>query len=1226
MQNNTPNNDSIYYNALPYYQDRLDLASLRDMMDSDVDAWIRALWKNQSSRVVLNVSATHLDKVRRLYFEVRNFERINGARALAMGFPILIDTNESDLVFSPLFLFQLWLEPVLGSTSQWILEPAPAVPVQPNYRLLKHLNWKYGLDLTEEANKLIHDFSASKLEEFCSGLSSKLHIAYKPFDGVEMCPGIDEIGSMSESGALSWTAVLGVYPPQDQLEFEELPKPETTFVNTPLEQPFFLPVPLNSEDLETANALNEIANNRVIVVKETLNGLHRPLVVNLVLNLLSEGKRCLVISPFSSSLVKIQEVLAHEGLFQLNYLIDDPIHDAKPLLELVRTTDSSWRKASSFDVHSYNVIRNKYHRLTHEISLHYEAGRKPIFGTYSWSEVVGLWMRESRQNTQDLLGSHLNPSEFKFVIDEYNKLGEIINQSEKLFGSVKTLNHPLAALNARIFTQMESEQAFTYVAQKVEEISQAANQLQKAIIGAITNYSQALRNKLEATYRQVAKEANHLLKTHDSFADRYGSAYLKSKNRPGRISLFLSRKMKEIAEALDVTSKLFRLFVKHFNEHRLIEFDFSSCNGGYFVACVEKEVRAFLESLRAWHKNIEEMIKDQTLRLNHKTAEPLLDPSGQIREVEEQLDQFIAELNEELLFEQVFENKTLTLPQRQKYLETIIGVLESVKLNLRDFESFYLWQRHWISLSQNARNLVGALVKVKPNDWVSTFKLWYLNQVLLRNLNENQPNGSLPFEEVTESWTTLRERLIPHVLQYWQTEQEKEFKRLKKSNSNYHKLIFGRSKDRLKTVPDLRLYFTNAFECLTAYFPLLLATPHTAKNILCSTEGHFDAIIFTDADRLPVEVATIIAGMGQHLVICGRKEELGAESSLISYAVDNEVPVVEMNGHLQSISQALFREGNDVKTPLIEVNYVGGRFDELEETNYMEAQQVVKLLNQTKPNEKRVFPSIGVIAFTRAQRHLIQTQLLKLKQENSLGSEKILQLERNGLAVYSLDELFGQQFDELIVSCAYGMVDNQGKFTRKISRLNTVENVQALKCLTTQQAKKITILHSLPGEVIKNAGFTNGEKGLEIVNLLLTLANAQKSSNKAFLQEVQAKLGLMLPRNSHQSLFLLEIKTRLSAYLDDNKMALANMPPGLHKPLFVKPKIVVQQDGFFSRMKTTFGPWEEAMQKEILKMGLELKMEWAAKWFEEPRLQERHLASFILKKLDSEQESIQKPI
>jgi len=50
------------------------------------------------------------------------------------------------------------------------------------------------------------------------------------------------------------------------------------------------------------------------------------------------------------------------------------------------------------------------------------------------------------------------------------------------------------------------------------------------------------------------------------------------------------------------------------------------------------------------------------------------------------------------------------------------------------------------------------------------------------------------------------------------------------------------------------------------------------------------------------------------------------------------------------------------------VENLEGRFHELESTNDVEAQHIIRLLNQVKQTPQRVFPSVGIVAFTKEQR------------------------------------------------------------------------------------------------------------------------------------------------------------------------------------------------------------------------------------------------------------------
>ncbi|MBK9016418.1 MAG: hypothetical protein IPM82_21405 [Saprospiraceae bacterium] len=61
------------------------------------------------------------------------------------------------------------------------------------------------------------------------------------------------------------------------------------------------------------------------------------------------------------------------------------------------------------------------------------------------------------------------------------------------------------------------------------------------------------------------------------------------------------------------------------------------------------------------------------------------------------------------------------------------------------------------------------------------------------------------------------------------------------------------------------------------------------------------------------------------------------------------------------------------------------------------------------------------------QRDLIANYLLKLKQQNVLGSEKIQQLERNGMGVFHMMSCLGSILTSSLFPALFGLVNLKGK-------------------------------------------------------------------------------------------------------------------------------------------------------------------------------------------------------
>lgn len=152
---------------------------------------------------------------------------------------------------------------------------------------------------------------------------------------------------------------------------------------------------------------------------------------------------------------------------------------------------------------------------------------------------------------------------------------------------------------------------------------------------------------------------------------------------------------------------------------------------------VRQNLTNFEKTLQHWRTSHPAFVQEGIQRLNAKGIQSDAIFYTPITELEYGLDQLIAELNTVRLYQQPFENKMLTIPKRQKYLEEIIEQLENTRLYLREYEVFYDWQRHWLLVPENGKKIIRALVKVKPNDWLQAFESWYLHHCLNLYGNSN---------------------------------------------------------------------------------------------------------------------------------------------------------------------------------------------------------------------------------------------------------------------------------------------------------------------------------------------------------------------------------------------------------------------------------------------------------------------------------------------------------
>jgi hypothetical protein len=1215
--NQSPSLYSIYHNALPYYLDRIDLCSLDEEGAAFANHWIYDLLENKLN-VQANASSLAADKLRHLYFESKNFEKTHGAKSFGFGYPLLVDTFESDLVVAPLFIWMPALEPAQGRVDSWIFKFGEGHDNLPNYQAFRFLKDKYDLDLLQKAEELAykHQLNRQRLDAFCNDIAQRLQLDIENSFETTAAPGIDEIGTFTETGAVLWSGILSLFPPQ---HFRWQPgkfKPEDVF------QPASLPVdenafvfPYQSLHPDQVSALETAARQKMTVIESGNAGRRMQTIISLIINALSEGKKCLIVSERAAALKQTQNLLAKTGLGQLHYLLDDALNDKMPMVELLRVAAGGGRPVSHSE-DDFQQRKNKYLREKAKVDAAYRSVRRKIFGNYDWTETTGLFLASNRIEGKELLASQLNGQDFEFSIREYEQLKQGVSTCKPLFEQVKTLTHPLSNLNDHIFRSYADTDGLLHVQSQLKTFLGKASQLQHHYIAKADSYAAALSAHYREHYDSLASQLNALKDKMAEYGDGFGSAFLEAGS--GRLSLsnLFSSKKKRVQQAREDVARRYQELVGNFTGRQYFDFQFQPCKDGFHVPKTLANIRAFDAALAGWNSKLENIVQEEVLRLNSKTAHPALDQKEQITELEYSLDVLLEELNEAKLYQKPFENKTLTILQRQKYLEGVIEQMESTQLNLRDFENFYNWQSNWLTLSPLNQKVVKALVKVKAGNWLSAFESWYFNFLLNREMSAALPTDEGLCKNSAAAWHELKPLLLNQVLARWQNEQVKALKNLKRQDKNAYRLIFEKQGQKEAAEKTLGAIFDLGHDAITTFLPVLFVTPNVAANTLPEKEGYFDLVIFEEANQFPVEPASAIAKLGKQVVICGSNDSYGSETSLLQYALENEVPAVLLHD-----AQETTAGENMEELPVQEflVENLEGRFHELEGTNDIEAQHVIRLLNQVKQTPQRIYPSVGIVTLTVEQRDLISYYLLKLKQQNAAGSEKIMQLERNGMGVFFIDELYGQEFDQIIVSGALGVVNLKGALTKKMVFLNTQEGVSRMRMLARKHAQSIHIVHSLPDEQVEKYLAKPSEEGAWLFASLIKLGEALKNNNRELTQTLIRNLGWNRPAKTVKSVFAQELRIALQPYLAADRLAGNQRMYGLPLPLTIQPAtagdapIIVHPDGFFAQAPHTFAAWEEDQRAKFVKAGIQAIPVWSLNWLKNPTQEARLLASKIIK-------------
>ena len=874
----------------------------------------------------------------------------------------------------------------------------------------------------------------------------------------------------------------------------------------------------------------------------------------------------------------------------------------------------------------FRLLIGRLEREHKKLIASYHSVKKATFGPLNWTETVGTFLHSNRLEGKELLNSQLSPGDFNFNFEEFEVLSEAIKKTFPLFQKTYTLKHPLQSLNAAIFLHKEKDEGQTFISQLLKQFRMKASRLQHRYINKLNTYVDQLTNHYEQFYQDLALKLEHLQEKLSDYESLYGTEFSDSSAISLRIYGVFSEKSRNILEGKEEVRTLYANLLNAFQQNAYFDFQFLDLNESKNLNRLQENLKAFGVALRRWQDSLTANVQEETNRLSQKTVHPALGYEEQVQELEYALDLLIDEINGSGLYQLPLENKMLTLPKRQKFLEEILERLETTHVNMRDYDNFYDWQHNWFKLNDKARRVIKALIKVSPENWQAAFKSWYLNNCLTLAHDPVTPNRNLAFKDYHEDNQKIQALLLSKLRTVCLAQQEEALKQLRRKDNYTFQHIFGK-KDPNK---NFRKIFNQGLEAISAFLPILLSNLDLALQL---DQTNFDYVLVDESQDIPAAYLQKLEQLGKRIILFGNNKtgQLNSRQSLIAQAHQKNWPCFDLRfchqynpGNIQQLLIGLPVENQKINQFKLHFEQLDGRFDQKTRTNEAEAQHLIRALNEIKETPQRTFPKVGIICFSRAQRDLISQYLLSIKQDRQPGFEKIKQLERNGLSVCSLAEIGHQIFEVLMISGTYGPIDLKATMPEELQQLNTIENTQLIRQLMGAGQDELFIINSIPEDLLED--FMNRPEAEGTFYLANYFNYVKAVENKDFKTQKRV-LEILKGRTDaddikYNSLFLSEVKDALKPYIAADRI-LENVQIGqFFFPLIIKglkrgqKAIIIQADGFFASAASTDPSWEFARQTILEKAGFETHSIWSAKWWRNPEQEARLLASAIIKRDD----------
>lgn len=1223
-------NENIYSEAFPDKVNGIDITELA----SD-DSYFTFNWLDQLLHVgeierSFRPADFHLkQQISQLYFESRNLEKTKGQRSLGFGYPLFYHVQKERIVVAPVFIWRGKLEPHPNKRDTWNITRQLTDPIHYNHFLDHYLKDQFEVDMTDRFIQLCSDglISAKELANLCRELSEKLPLGFSNLKvEIRPFPELSEFTKLGDGGMI-WSGIFGLFPPQmnfEQIDIEEKDSKEPT--NDVPSKSEYLWGMLDLDPFQ-ATVVQQLQALEKAIVEGGIGTGKTHLLTYLLSNAATNGLRSLVISPSLPTLKEIQNTLSGLGLEHYQFLLRDLDEDIRVALKILKAKANSKKEVIVFDEDQFRLLDGRLKREHQKLESYYQAIKKRTFGTLNWTETVGEFLNSNQLEGKELLNSQLSPGDFQFNFEEFETLDTAIEKTFPLFQKNYTLKHPLQSLNAGIFLHKEKEEGENFIQQLLRQFTAKASRLQHRYINKLNTYVDQLTNHYEQFYQNLALKLERLQEKLSDYKSIYGEEFAEISSVSLRVYGVFSEKYRNILENKEEVQDNYKELQTTFEQKSYFDFKFLDNKDRKDLTKLQENLKDFGVALHRWQDNLTNVVQEETNRLSQKTTHPSLRYQEQIQELEYALDLLLDEVNGSGLYQLPLENKMLTLPKRQKYLEEIIEQLETTQLNMRDYNNFYDWQRNWFKLSDKARRLIKALIKVSPENWRAAFKSWYLNNCLTLAHEPNTPNRTLELEEYQQNNQKVQHLLLNKLKTVWGDRQETAVKQLKKKDNDTFQYIFGKKEPK----NNLRKVFKKGMDAISSFLPMLITNLDLALQI---EDVEFDLVLVDESQDMPAVYLQMIKQLGRRVILFGNPKTgaLKTEDAAITLAQNEHWPKFSLQlchrpnpGNIQQLLIGLPVNAQPISQFKLHFEQLDGRFDEASQTNEAEAQHLIRCLNEIKETPQRTFPKVGIVCFTKGQRDLISQYLLNIKQDRQPGAEKIKQLERNGLGVFSLQEIGHQTFEVLLISSTYGVIDLKSSVPEALKQLNTTENAQLIRQLMGAALEELFIVNSIPEELLTDFMANEKEEGTFLLAAYFNYVKAIQGKNT----KTQKKILRILQKYTDAgdlkspSLFLNEVKNALKPYIEASRI-LQNVQIGqFFFPLIIQGKktgqdsIIVQADGFFAHSASTDPSWEYERQNALRKAGYRTHSIWSTKWWRNPEQEARLLASVIIKMDDA---------
>jgi very-short-patch-repair endonuclease len=856
--------------------------------------------------------------------------------------------------------------------------------------------------------------------------------------------------------------------------------------------------------------INSLKGQRNILIQGPPGTGKSQTLTGILVNALENKKKTLVVCEKRTALDVLEKALINRGLNSLCILIKDVVKDRRPVVNSVRNrVDHGLDLGQGFfgTKENISITTGQIQRLIDAInSKHVKLG-EAIYGKKTWKDVVGDWMTEHRDLNQRV-ELYIERDSFKFDPLEFNTIIETVKKGQYLYLEFLDNNGPSFLNTNKLFGDnpylVEQEILSAFKAYEVE-----INHIEKLVPQLRDQYFSIRKKEYNDQLIRVMTielKLKEIIKRHtnDEFVNqkRTGSFFYK-------LGSSLNARKKRILNDL----KQFRLLLAQLEVALQESQDLASRSFSEEISRATEEINSLhvdpeILKIELSNKLVEEFDNLDFLRISR----PNIDTS-ELRLMRNALEKLRSLIISDDWIKDLPNN--LFDLNSNELIETIKSFLKNKQNYFESDEDYFTYEFAWLSyynsLDNREKIILDQLLKYK--NWEQIFSAFYLDCILATYSTNGIGFRDLEIKELNKKFENFRTEQLVYIKNLWSSIQNKAISRFEvnRSGITVANLYNKRKSTRHKRLA-LREIVKVDIDLFSSFFPVILTTPEVASNLFRGKNEYFDIVLFDEASQLKLEDTLPALLKGKQIIISGDEhqmppsnyfssifdgsladvDDIDEESDITIDDVDKDDILLSSESLLEFAEQASFESKflefhyrsrhpylidfsnfafyKQRLKPLpatddyIPIKYIQCEGTYAEHTNEVEANIVLDIIQNNisrLPNGE--YPTIGIACFNIAQRNLIKSKIQDRRQLNKYEdfSNKVLELEENGMFIHNLENIQGDERDIIIISTTFGY-NIEGNFFKRFGPITHSKGYKLLNVIITRAKYKVYLCTSIP--------------------------------------------------------------------------------------------------------------------------------------------------------------------